>query len=104
MECAWCVTTYDQRRSTSRRRSSPLAKRATRSAWRLLWHDHRLLAGNGVERGPVDVHVGHDQLRRRMREPFRERKILVDPGFEHLQKFQIGVAGVFDVVRQGFLD
>src|ERR1700691_4642330 len=40
------------------------------------------------------------QLRRRMREPFRERQVLVDIALEHLQKFQVGVARILHIMRQ----
>ena len=44
------------------------------------------------------------QFRRRVGEPFGQREILVIAALEHLQKFQVGAAGVLDVVWQCFLD
>ncbi len=40
------------------------------------------------------------QLRRQMRQPVRQRHILVAIGFEQLQKHQVPVPGVLDVVRK----
>ena len=46
----------------------------------------------------------HHQLRRRVRQPLRQRQVLVDRALEHFQKFQIRRPGVFNVMRQGFLN
>src|SRR5580700_1817576 len=53
-------------------------------------HDERLVFGYRVQRRFIEIQVRRDQFGRRMRQPRRERQILVDAGFKHLQKFQIG--------------
>ena len=39
-----------------------------------------------------------------MGEPFREGKVLIEAALEHLQKFEIGIAGILDVMGQRFED
>src|SRR5580704_2469122 len=45
----------------------------------------------------------HQQVRR-MRHPFRQRDVLVFAGLEHLEKDQVGVASILDVMRIGNRD
>ncbi len=45
----------------------------------------------------------HQQVRR-MCHPLRRRDVLVFTGFEHLEKNQVGVARILDVVRVGNRD
>ena len=45
--------------------------------------------------------VVHDEFGRRVGDPVGEREVLVGVGLEHLEKDEVGVAGVFDVVAEG---
>jgi len=45
----------------------------------------------------------HEQVRR-MCHPLRQRDVLVSVSFEHLEKNQVGVARILDVVRVGNRD
>src|SRR5580658_7346939 len=105
MSCCWIFPEHNQA-------SPPQSEQRAPNTWRIelsehiagLWHDQWFVFWQSIERGPVQIQMGCNQFRRRVRQPLGEREVLVVAALEHLQEFQICAAGVFDVVRQRLLD
>jgi len=49
-----------------------------------------------------DLSVAENEFRRSVREPLGKREVLINAGLKHFQKFQIGSAGIFDVMAAEF--
>src|SRR5580693_2420163 len=69
----------------------------------LLWHEYCFPSRKSVQRRFVQMQVRRDKFRRRVRQPFGKRQILIVAALKHLEELQVGRAGVFDIVGQSFL-
>src|SRR5438105_2474832 len=67
-------------------------------------HDRAARFRYRIERCLIDLEMSHDQFRRRVGQPLRERKVLVLRAFEHLEEDQVAIPCVLDVVQQSFFD
>src|SRR5260221_6500796 len=70
---------------------------------RLARQDYDLILLNCVERRFIDAKMRHHQFGRRVGQPLCERQVLVVAALEHLQKYQICVTGILNVMQKRFL-
>src|SRR5260370_13764277 len=83
---------------------SPKLYAAAVSTARLTCDNDQLVFWYRIQRRLVDIEMCHDRVRGGVRQPLRKRQILIEAALEHLQEDQVSIAGIFDVMQQGFFD
>src|SRR5260370_2112500 len=104
-------TTREERVKCQIERVRPFNSRwitGLRGAWAalvvLLGHDQRFFSRQSVQGGLIKMQVSGHELRRGVRQPFGECQVLVEAALEHFEELQVAGAGVFDVMRERFLN
>src|SRR5260370_193706 len=70
----------------------------------LFGHHNNFVLRHGVERSFINAQMGYHEFRWCVGEPLRKRQVLIEAALEHLQKFQVVVAGILNVVGQRLED
>ncbi len=73
-----------------------------RVALRLARQNDQLVSRYCVQRRLVDIEVSHHKLGWGVGQPLRKREVLIEAALEHLQKHQVCVPCIFDVMQEVF--